>query len=75
MEKKRPNTAERIAAGLERASDPDIIKVARAFMEDNGFKLTPVGKSVACNYVEQIMEEKRMPVEYSVAVQAAIMAL
>lgn len=63
--------AQKITDGLLLASDERVIKTAKRFMEDNGYKLTESGKRIACNDLEQL----DYPVDMIKAVQLAIINL
>lgn len=65
----------KIRDGMLLSYHPKVQETARKFMSDNGFKLTPQGKSVACHYVQEVAEQRNYEIEFSVAVQGAIMML
>lgn len=56
-------------------SNQKIREVAKQFMEDNGYKLTPQGKGLAISELESLAESDTYPADLVISMTAAIATL
>lgn len=56
-------------------SNQKIQEVAKQFMEDNGYKLTPQGKSLAISELESLAESDTYPADLVISLTTAITTL